>query len=98
MSEKELGRALHQLREAALGTLWRQWGALGAAVAGKGTVRSIVDPEGLVLGSLSLAEEERRLWDILYWWVKVGAPLLSVKGIKNLAARFPESTRARQIG
>lgn len=95
MPEKELAKALHQLREAALGTLWRQWGALGAAVAGKGSVGSIVDPEGLVLASLSLTEEERRLWDVLYWWVKVGAPLLSVQRIKNLAARFPESTRAR---
>lgn len=95
MPEKGLAKALHQLREAALGTLWRQWGALGAAVAREKSVGSIVDPEGLVLASLSLAEEERRLWDVLYWWVKVGAPLLSVQRIKNLAAGFPESTRAR---
>ncbi len=95
MPEKGLAKALHQLREATLGTLWRQWGALGAAVTGKGSVGSIVDPEGLVLASLSLTEEERRLWDVLYWWVKVGAPLLSVQRIKNLAARFPEPTRAR---
>jgi len=95
MPEKALAKALHQLREAALGTLWRQWGALGAAVAGEGSARSIVDPEGLVLASLSLTEEERRLWDVLYWWVKVGAPLLSVQRIKNLAVGFPETTRAR---
>lgn len=95
MPEKELAKPLHQLREAALGTLWRQWGALGAAIVGEGPSRSIVDPEGLVLVSLSLAEEERRLWDVLYWWVKVGAPLLSVQRIKNLAVRFPESTRGR---
>lgn len=94
MSGKDLGRALRQLQDAALGTLWRQWGALGAAVAGEGSAQSIVDPEGLVLASLSLAEEERRLWDVLYWWIKVGVPLLSVQRIKNLAARFPESTRA----
>jgi len=95
MPEKGLAKALHQLREASLGTLWRQWSALGAAIAGERWGRSIVDPEGLVLASLSLTEEERRLWDVLYWWVKVGAPLLSVQRIKNLAVRFPESTRAR---
>ena len=95
MFEKGLAKALHQLREATLGTLWRQWGSLGAATAGEGSARSIVDPEGLVLASLSLTEEERRLWDLLYWWVKVGAPLLSVQRIKNLAVQFPESTRAR---
>jgi len=94
MPENELAKALHQLREATLGTLWRQWGALGAAIAGEGSARSIVDPEALVLVSLSLTEDERRLWDVLHWWVKVGAPLLSVQRIKNLAGKFPESTRA----
>lgn len=97
MSETGLAKVLHQLREAALGTLWRQWGALGAAIARDRSVRGIVDPEVLVLASLSLTEGERRFWDVLYWWIKVGAPLLSVQRIKNLATRFPESTR-RQLG
>lgn len=95
MRENDWAKAFRKLREATLAALWRQWAALGARTAGEGAARSIVDPEGLVLLSLSLAEEERRLWDVLCWWVKVGPSLLSVQRIKNLAVRFPESTRAR---
>lgn len=98
MPDKGLHKAVRRLREATLGTLWRQWGALGAITARGKSARSLVDPEALVLMSLSLTEEERRLWDLLYWWARVGATLLSVQRIKNLASMYPESTRARLGG
>jgi len=98
MPEKGFHKAVRRLREATLAALWRQWGALGAMTAKGKSTRSLVDPEALVLMSLSLTEEERRLWDLLRWWAQAGATLLSVQRIKNLAAMYPESTRARLGG
>jgi len=95
MPEKAFHKALRHLHETALGTLWRQWAALGALTAGGKHARGIVDPEGLVLLSLSLAEEEHRLWDLLNWWARVGATLISVQRIRNLAGRYPDQVRGR---
>jgi hypothetical protein len=44
---------------------------------------------------LSLAEEERRLWDLLDWWARVGATFISVQRIRNLAGRYPDQVLGR---
>ena len=46
-------------------------------------LRAVVDPEALVLASLVLLDQERRLGD-----------LLSVQRMKNLTADYPEPVRA----
>ena len=52
-----------RLREAVLDVLWRQWRAVGAqAVAGE-RAHSVVDPEALILTSLTLMREELRFAD-----------------------------------
>jgi hypothetical protein len=94
MSARDVVSATRHLQETTLGVLWRQWGALGASTASL-PGRSLVDPEALVLVSLTMREEERRLSDVLRWWAKAGAPLLSVTRIRTLASRFPDSTRGR---
>ncbi len=74
---------------------WRQWRGLGATAASAKPAAAIIDPEALVLLSLTLAEEERRFWDLLGWWARVGSPLLSVQRIKNLAGAYPEAVRLK---
>lgn len=44
-----------------------------------------------MLVSLSLSTNERRFWDVLTEWSIVGARLLSVQRVKNLASSYPES-------
>lgn len=89
-----------RLRTAALDVLWRQWRAVGgqAATAAGRPARAAVDPEALVLLSLTLVEHEPRLADILRDWTTLNADLLAVQRAKNLAARYPQSTRARLAG
>jgi hypothetical protein len=94
MSSSSLLSAGRQVRESTLRVLWRQWGTLGASTASN-PARSLIDPEALVLASLSFQEGERRLPEVLRWWAKVGAPLLSVTRIRTLANSFPEATRER---
>jgi hypothetical protein len=84
-----------QLREAALDVLWRQWRALGGQAASRGSASAVVDPEALVLLSLTLMEHERRLADILHDWTVLNSDLLSVQRVKNLAAGYPPPTPQR---
>lgn len=94
MSARDVSNATRRLQGATLGVLWRQWGTLGAST-GSDPARSLIDPEALVLASLVFQEEERRLSDILRWWARTGAPLLSVTRTRSLARRFPGTIRER---
>ena len=84
-------------REAALTVCWEQWRSLGAYAGAYGVRRatSIIDPEALVLLSLLLRDEERRLDDFMGWWAATGATLLSVQRVHNLARGFPEQVQER---
>jgi hypothetical protein len=77
------------LLEATLDLLWRQWRAIGGAAAG-GPVATQVDPEALCISSLVLEEHEPRLWITMVDWLRLGAPVMSVQRLKNLAAQFPD--------
>lgn len=78
------------LREATLDVLWRQWRAIGGAAAG-GTATTQVDPETLCIASLVLQQHEPRLWTTMIDWLRLGAPLVSIQRLKNLADEFPGS-------
>ena len=97
MSSVILKEARSLAREAATRATWLQWGSLGAGAltSENATAQSIIDPEALVLGSLAMLAEERRLGDMLSWWARVGSRLLSVQRMKALAAAYPDSTRIR---
>jgi hypothetical protein len=85
-------------RGAALNAVWTQWGVLNPRLlgpAGAGVPGSVVDPEALVLASLALWDEERRLSDVLAWWAEHGAPLMSVRRLDSLGRWFPSEVQAR---
>lgn len=96
-ARSELQRLAATLRHAALDVAWRQWRAIGAGAAAGGTrkpnLHALVDPEALILISLLLLREERRLRDLLHDWGAINSDLLSVQRMKNLAADYPEPVR-----
>jgi hypothetical protein len=83
-----------QARETAVQVCWAQWIAVGsmASPTGSRSVESIIDPEALVLLSLRLVNQERRLWDFVSWWADVGAGLTSLQRLRALLARSPADT------
>lgn len=96
MSETTLRSVREGLEEAGIEAAWSQWGALGAGTHRNGTpVSGIIDPEALLLLSLYLIPEERRLRDLIRWWAEVGSQLLSVQRTKTLAKDFPADTVER---
>lgn len=97
VTEALVGDIERVVREVALAACWEQWRSLGALAGGQGVRRatSIVDPEALVLLSLLVRDDERRLDDFLGWWASTGATLLSVQRAHNLAKQFPERARDR---
>lgn len=95
----QLKQLAGELRKAVLHVAWRQWRALGAGAAPRsGTVgrhlKSLIDPEALVLVSLLLEREERRLPDLLHDWAAKNADLLSVQRMKNLEVGYPDRVRS----
>src|SRR4051794_22771107 len=81
-------------RGAAADAAWAQWAALGAPIAARGSAASaVIDPEALLLLSVSLRASERRLDDVLAWWAIAGSTLLSVQRTTTLSRAFPPATR-----
>lgn len=76
--------------EVAVRTAWQQWAAVGSLARSPTPrkVQRVVDPEALVLVSLTFQEHERRFRDLVRWWARVGAPLTSVQRMRTLAAGF----------
>ncbi len=91
MPKKTLRHVADRAREAASTVAWRQWATLGSMAGSETPARSMIDPEALVLVSLSLSTNERRFWDVLTEWSILGARLLSVQRVKNLAGSYPGS-------
>lgn len=95
MSETAVAELNKTLRNRLLDHLWRQWRAIGATVSGSGTAQSIVDPEALILASLWMLDDERRLGDVLASWVKVNSSLLSIQRLRNLRDDYPTVVASR---
>lgn len=91
-----------RLRHATLDVVWRQWRALGAGAAarsGQGghAPQALIDPEALLLVSLLLMSDERRLADLLHDWGARNSDLLSVQRVKNLAAAYPAEVQSQLL-
>lgn len=89
-----------QASQLALRACWSQWIALGSMASGSSSraAESIVDPEALILLSLRLAPEERRLGDLLAWWADVGSGLTSLQRLRAVAERFPAKSGSEAFG
>lgn len=86
---------IHPLEESVIEAVWIQWRSTGALIDSDRNARTMVDPEALLLVSLTLRHHERRLWDVLASWAKNGSKLFSLQRVKNLLDRFPDLTKDR---
>jgi hypothetical protein len=83
------------LIESAIEAAWIQWGSLGSFLESDRSAISMVDPEALLLVSLVLRQQEKRLWNVAASWARNGSRLFSVQRIKNLLEAFPEDTKSK---
>jgi hypothetical protein len=81
--------------ERLLDLLWRQWSALG--VPGRTTVeeRRVVDPESLLLLSLTVGRYDARLFDEILDWLVVNGAFLNVQRLRNLMKRLGFESQAQ---
>jgi hypothetical protein len=86
---------IHPLKEAVIEALWVQWGSLGSLIDSDRRAHALIDPEALLLMSLTLRQHERRLWDVLVSWAKHGSKLFSLQRVKNLQSWYPDLTEER---
>lgn len=85
-------RIRDQAQRTGAAVAWAQWSTLATiAVPAGPRVRSMVDPEALLL--LSLALGDRRLAAVVTGWVRAASPLLSVQRTLALAEAFPPGVR-----
>lgn len=98
-SNADAARLADEVRQATLSVVWRQWRALGASAAATSSehepLRSLIDPEALLLASLLFVEDERRLGDVLHSWASSHSAHMSVQRTKNLAAAYPASVQGK---
>lgn len=86
---------IHPLRESVIEAIWIQWRSLGSLIDSDRLAHTMVDPEALLLVSLTLRHHERRLWDVLASWAKNGSKLFSLQRVKNLQDRYPDLSKGR---
>lgn len=84
-----------RIRDRGTNVVWIQWAALGSGAVARRTPVSAVDPEALVLASLTLVDHERQLADLLAWCSAKASGVLSVQRMRNLAGRYPDPVGRR---
>lgn len=67
-----------------LGLLWRQWSALGVSGYSASEETGVVDPEALLLLTLTLGRYDVRLFDEMLDWLEVNGDFLNVQRLQNL--------------
>jgi hypothetical protein len=78
-----------------LALLWQQWSALGVPGQGPVEERRVIDPEPLLLLSLTVGRYDARLFDEILDWLVVNGDFLNVQRLKNLEKRFDFQGKAQ---
>ncbi len=77
-----------------LGLVWRQWSALG--VSGySASENNVVDPEALLLLTLTVARYDARLFDEVLDWLEVNGDFLNVQRLQNLLKQLDFQAKAQ---
>ncbi len=88
---------LSDLRERAWRVLldfaWRQWAQAGVSANIAGLDRWAIDPEALILFTITVARRDPRLFDETLDWLAANRNLLSMQRLRNLNKRFPIDSR-----
>jgi hypothetical protein len=91
MSMSKVNDVRNKLQACAADVCARQWSTLGglSRPTGDQACRAIIDPEALILLSLTARDFDPRLEDRLGWWARVGARHTSVQRMRTLVQAFP---------
>lgn len=68
--------------------LWHQWSAIGVAGQSVANEQRVVDPEPLLLVSLTICRYDARLFDEVLDWLAVNGAYLNAQRLKNLLQQF----------
>lgn len=79
--------------ESLLDLLWRQWSALGVSGYSHSEESQVVDPEALLLLTLTVARYDARLFDEVLDWLEVNGDYLNVQRLQNLVKQFDFKAR-----
>jgi hypothetical protein len=71
-----------------LDILWRQWSALGVSGYSQAEENKVVDPEALLLLTLTVARYDARLFDEVLDWLDVNGAFLNVQRLQNLMKQY----------
>ena len=71
-----------------LGFLWRQWSTLGVAGSIDRDEGRVIDPEPLLLFSLTICRHDARLFDEILDWLMVNGAFLNVQRLNSLEKQF----------
>lgn len=82
------------VRDRLLGLLWRQWSAIGVAGYSEAPETRVVDPEPLLLLTLTVGRHDARLYDAVLEWLDLNADYLNVQRLQNLAPSFGPHAQA----
>lgn len=75
--------------------LWRQWSALGVSSQYPAEEGRVIDPEPLLLLSLTICRHEARLFDEILDWLVVNGAFMNVQRLKSLEKRFDFQCKAQ---
>ena len=78
-----------------LGLLWRQWSSLGGPGYSQAEETKVVDPEALLLLTLTVARHDPRLFDEVLDWLDVNGAFLNVQRLQNLMKQYDFQAKAQ---
>ncbi len=76
--------------------LWRQWSALGVAGGARAEETWVIDPEALLIFSLSVARYEPRLFDEILDWLVANAQWMDMQRLRGIL-RTKDPTTQRLV-
>lgn len=77
-----------------LGLLWRQWSAIGVSGYGPSEETTVVDPEALLLLTLTIARYDARLFDEVLDWLEINGDYLNVQRLQSLLKQYDFQAKA----
>jgi hypothetical protein len=75
--------------------LWRQWSALGVAGHAASEEQRVIDPEPLLLLSLSICRHDARLFDEILDWLVTNGAFINVQRLKSLEKKLDFQGKAQ---
>lgn len=83
-----LTKSKDQFQEQIFEFLWRQWSTLGIAGVTKSTDNRIIDPDALLLFSLSVCRYEPRLFDEIIDWLFQNGHFINVQRLQQIQFKY----------